>query len=367
MNDLEYMKIAIELAEKGGGYVNPNPMVGAVIVKNNKIIGTGYHEHYGGLHAERNAINNCTESPKGATLYVTLEPCCHFGKTSPCTEAIIKSGIKNVVIGTLDINPKMSGKSIFLLEKNGINVKTGVLEDECKRLTKIFRKYISTGEPFVLMKYAMTIDGKISTYAGNSKWISSEESRRRVHETRHLFSSIMVGVNTIIKDNPSLTCRIENGKNPIRIICDTNLRTPIESEVVQTASCVPTYIATSCNDEVHKREYERYGCKFIYTEKKDNHIELKKLMKSLGKLEIDSVLLEGGAEMNWSALNSGIVDEVQVYTAPKIFGGKAKSPVEGKGIEFPDEAVSLKPYSISQVGGDILIESEVIYRCSREL
>lgn len=366
MNDLDYMRLAIELANKGAGYVNPNPLVGAVVVKNNKIIGQGYHEYFGGLHAERNALNSCSESPEGATLYVTLEPCCHYGKTPPCTEAIIENGIKKVVIGTLDPNPLMSGKSVRILKDHQIEVITDILKEECDHLIRVFRKYVSTKEPFVLMKYAMTIDGKIATYANNSKWISGEESRAHVHSTRHALSSIMVGVGTVLKDDPMLTCRIENGKNPIRIICDTNLRTPIASNIVKTADSVKTYIATACDDLDKMESYEKYGCEFIRLNKKNGHINLKELMCTLGEMGIDSVLLEGGSELNWSALNEHIVDEVQVYLAPKIFGGIAKSPVSGQGVVFPDEAFHLEPYSISRLGNDYLIESEVIYPCLQE-
>ena len=361
MDDIEYMKLAIELAQKGAGYVNPNPMVGAVIVKDDKIIGQGYHKYFGGLHAERNALENCKNSPVGATLYVTLEPCCHHGKTPPCTEAIIKSGIKRVVIGALDCNPLVSGKGVKLLREHQVQVDVGILENECNHLTRIFRKYITTNRPFVLMKYAMTMDGKIATYTNNSKWISGEEARKQVHQLRHAFSAIMVGVNTVIQDNPLLTCRIENGKNPIRIICDTNLRTPLTSQIVETAKSVETYIATACDEKEKMNIYKKYGCKFIRVKKKDNHIDLTELMNCLGQMQIDSVLLEGGSTLNWSSLEQQIVDEIQVYVAPKIFGGIAKSPVSGQGISIPANAVMLRPHTFSQVGNDYLIESEVIY------
>ena len=193
MSDIEYMKIAIELAKKGAGYVNPNPMVGAVIVKNNRLIGQGYHEVFGGLHAERNALKNCRESPVGATLYVTLEPCCHYGKTPPCTETIIKSGITRVVVGTLDCNPIVSGKGVKQLEENNIQVDVGILEIECQQLIKVFRKYITKRIPYVFMKYAMTMDGKIATYTNQSKWISGEKARKQVHQFRHKVTAIMVG------------------------------------------------------------------------------------------------------------------------------------------------------------------------------
>ena len=366
MNDTEYMKMAVELAKKGAGYVNPNPIVGAVIVKNGKIIGQGFHEYFGGLHAERNALKNCSESPSGATLYVTLEPCCHYGKTPPCTEAIIESGISRVVVGTLDCNPLVSGKGVELLRENKIQVDVGILENECNHLIRIFKKYMTTGRPFVLMKYAMTMDGKIATCTNESKWISGEAARKQVHGLRHKLSAIMAGVETVIQDDPLLTCRLENGKNPVRIICDTNLRTPLESQIVKTAKAVETCIATACDDEEKINAYKKAGCKFIRVKKKGSHIDLEDLMNSLGKMQIDSVLLEGGGTLNWSALEQQIVDEVQAYIAPKIFGGTAKSPVGGQGVAAPADAVKLKPYSFSLVGDDYLIESEVIYPCLQE-
>lgn len=357
MSDTEYMKLAIKLAKKGAGYVNPNPMVGAVIVKDNRIIGQGYHEIFGGLHAERNALKNCRESPVGATLYVTLEPCCHYGKTPPCTEAIIKSGITRVVVGTLDCNPIVSGKGVKVLEENNIQVVIGILEMECQQLIKVFRKYVTRHIPYVFMKYAMTMDGKIATYTNQSKWISGEKARKQVHQFRHKVTAIMVGVNTVIQDDPLLTCRLENGENPIRIVCDTDLRTPITSKIIKTANDIKTYIATSSIDESKIALYRKCGCEIIYTKKKGNHIDLMNLMQCLGNMQIDSLLLEGGSAMNWSALEQQIVDEVQIYIAPKIFGGSAKSPVSGQGVAFPNDAIMLKPYAFSQVGNDYFIEA----------
>ena len=218
MNDIKYMKMALELAEKGGGWVNPNPLVGAVIVKENSVIGSGYHERFGGLHAERKALESCRVSTENATIYVTLEPCCHFGKTPPCTDAIIKSGISRVVIGTPDPNPIVSGKSIEILRSHKIQVDVGVLEQECKDLIKIFTKFKSTNTPYVVMKYAMTMDGKIATFTNQSKWITGAKARVHVHQNRHNYAAIMVGVNTVIYDDPLLTCRLEHAKNPIRIV-----------------------------------------------------------------------------------------------------------------------------------------------------
>lgn len=359
MDDTQYMRLALELAKKGCGCVNPNPMVGAVIVKNGEIIGEGYHQRYGEAHAERNALANCITSPRDSTIYVTLEPCCHYGKTPPCTEAIIESGIRKVVIGVKDPNPVVAGKGAEILRQHGIEVIEGILVEECLKLNEVFFHYVKTKTPYVVMKYAMTMDGKIATRTGNSKWITGEEARRRVHEDRHRYSGIMVGVNTVIADDPLLTCRIENGRNPIRIICDTDLRTPANSQIVTTASVIPTIIATSSLDLEKTRIYIDAGCEVMEVSEKDGHIDLNELMIKLGEKKIDSILLEGGGILNWSALKSGIVNKVQAYVAPKLFGGLGKTPIAGLGVEIPDEAFLLTDTTITMLGNDILIESEV--------
>ena len=362
MNDEFYMRRALELAALGRGYTNPNPMVGAVIVKGGRIIGEGYHERYGQLHAERNALKNCMESPEGATIYVTLEPCCHHGKTPPCTDAIIESGIKKVVIGMLDVNPIVAGNGVKILEDHGIEVVTGILEDECRKLNRIFIKYITEKLPYVVMKYAMTSDGKIATVTGESKWITGASSRENVHRTRHALMGIMVGVGTVITDDPMLDCRLEGGgKDPVRIICDSNLRTPLSSRVVTTASENRTIIATVSEDISKIKEYEDKGVEVIRTSSDKGRVDLKELMKILGEKGIDSILLEGGAQLNFSALEAQIVDEVHTYIAPKIFGGNAKTPVGGEGIGNINEAVILKPFNVSKYDEDIFVESEVRY------
>lgn len=366
MSDTKYMKLALALAEKGRGHVNPNPTVGAVIVKDGEIIGQGYHEVFGGPHAERNALNHCTASPRGATLYVTLEPCCHFGKTPPCTEAIIQSGISRVVIGTLDPNPKMSGNGAALLRAHQISIEVGVLEEECKKQIREFRKWITTGKPFVFLKYAMTLDGKIATRCNRSKWITGEKARLHVQKTRGSCSAIMVGVNTILQDDPMLTCRMEACKSPIRIICDTHLKTPLTCSVVQTAGEYATWIATCSRDEARKRLYEKKNCKILNVKKKDHHVDLSDLMTLLGRQNVSSVLLEGGGTLHWSALKQQIVDEAQIYIAPKIFGGEAHTAVGGAGVAFPGDAFQLKNCVFSQIGSDYLIEGEVIYPCLQE-
>lgn len=356
-NHQKYMQTAIALAKQGRGQVNPNPLVGAVIVKNKEIIGRGYHEKYGGLHAERNALAACTQSPEGATLYVTLEPCCHHGKTPPCTAAIIENKIARVVIGSEDPNPLVAGQGIELLRKNGITVETGILEEQCQILNEVFFHYIQGQTPFVVMKYAMTLDGKIATHSGKSKWITGKPAREDVHQLRNEYQGIMVGVNTIIQDDPQLTCRIEGGRNPSRIICDTNLRTPLSAKVIESARKIPTYLATCSQNQKKIKRFKIMGCKIISVSKENGHLNLQELMSRLGQEKIDGILLEGGGTLNYSALKSGLVNKLQVYIAPKIFGGAtAKTPVEGMGIEDPGEAFNFTDRRIKIFGDDICLE-----------
>ncbi len=359
-NHEKYMRMAIELASGGIGFVNPNPLVGAVIVKNGRVIGQGFHERCGELHAERNAFVHCTESAEGADIYVTLEPCCHYGRTSPCTEAIIEHKIKRVFVGSDDPNPKVSGNGINKLRDNGIEVITGVLKHECDSLNEIFFHYISTSMPYVILKYAMTADGKISTFSGKSKWITCEESRKNVHNTRKRVAAIMTGVGTVIADDPMLTCRIENPSNPIRIICDSTLRIPVHSNILATSHDIPTYIATVSDDEEKCDIIRQMGAGIIKTTRKNCRVDLYELMEKLGQMNIDSILVEGGAELAYSALESNIVNKLQVYIAPKIFGGScAKTAVSGKGVNLPSEAFMLSSPEIKRIGDDILLEYNI--------
>ncbi len=361
----EYMERAIELAKKGIGAVNPNPLVGAVIVKDGRIIGEGYHAKYGELHAERNAFANLTEEATGAEMYVTLEPCCHHGKQPPCVEAIVEHKIAKVYVGSDDPNEKVAGKGIKYLRDNGIEVETQVMKNECDEINPVFFHYITTGKPYVVMKYAMTMDGKIATYKGLSKWITGEEARNRVQHTRHQYKGIMVGIGTVIADNPMLTCRLEGGRNPIRIVCDSNLSIPIDCNLVKTAKDIPTIVG-AIEKQPTDEEYEKYLSKLQALEKEgvqvisvkavDNHIDLEDFMLKLGKQSIDGILLEGGGTLNYSALSSGIVNEVQMYIAPKIFGGKdAISPVEGIGVEAPDMCFGFDLKKVEKIDEDILL------------
>lgn len=362
MNDNEYMRMALDYAKKGCGWTAPNPMVGAVVVKEDRVIGYGWHEKYGQPHAERNALASCKESPEGAVMYVTLEPCCHYGKQPPCVDAVIEAGIRRVVIGSSDPNPLVSGKGVQILREHGIQVTEQVLQGECDRLNEVFFHYIQTGQPFVVMKYAMTMDGKIAAYTGDSKWITGETARNHVQQQRHRYTAIMAGIGTVLADDPLLTCRIPDGRNPIRIICDTRLRMPLDSQIAATAGQVPTIVAAGRGhaDKEKQAALEQAGCRILLTEEKNGHIDLNQLMTLLGQEQIDSILLEGGGILHWAALESGIVQKVQAYVAPKLFGGRdAKTPVEGTGVAAAADAFCLKNSTITRLGEDFLIESEV--------
>ena len=369
MTDETYMRRALELAEKGAGWVSPNPLVGAVIVKDEEIIGEGYHEQYGQLHAERNALAHCTKSPKGATIYVTLEPCCHHGKQPPCTDALLAAGIRRVVIGSKDPNPLVHGKGIRILREHGVEVTEHVLEKECDAENEVFFHYMQTKLPFVILKYAMTLDGKIATKTGASKWITGEAARKEVQHMRHQYMGIMAGIGTVLADDPMLNVRVEGWKSPVRIVCDSKLRIPPDSQIVKSAEKYRTIVAYAeqKNAKEKIKILHTMGVETIYCPDEKNQIDLKKLMADLGNRGIDSILLEGGGTLNDSALRAGIVKEVQAFVAPKLFGGVAgKTPVEGIGVEFPSEAVELKYTDICQIGEDIRIRCQVCEKKQEE-
>ena len=394
LQDKEYMSRAIELAKKGEGWVNPNPKVGAVIVKGGQIIGEGYHVKCGQMHAERCAISSLRESAEGATMYVTMEPCCHYGKTPPCTEAIIENEISRVIIGSRDPNPKVSGKGAQTLRDAGIEVVEDFMADECDALNTIFFHYITTRIPYVRLKYAMTADGKIATKTGASRWVTGPEAIHKVHEMRHECMSVMVGVDTVIADDPMLNCRIGDGRNPVRIVCDSKLRIPSECQLVRTADEYDSETVVVCAvpgmpiGEVRFSEkapfymdYENanplakaLGKKFgggDFTKKAiklnekgvrifnfpghDGKVDLPLLMEYLGKLDIDSLLLEGGGNLNESALRAGIINEIRIFIAPKVFGGRAKSPIEGIGVDHPNMAYKFSFDDVERIGSDLMI------------
>lgn len=367
MDDAKYMRQALELAALGAGFANPNPQVGCVLVKDGRVIGQGYHTAYGKPHAEREALAAATENPAGATAYVTLEPCCHTGKTPPCTEALIDAGVARVVVGTLDANPKVAGNGARLLREAGITVDVGVLEQECLALNRAFFHHIRTQRPFVTLKYAMTLDGKIATRTGASRWITGEEARQRVHRDRHGSMAIMVGVGTVLADDPLLTCRLEataDGRaphQPLRVVCDTHLRTPLDSQLVRTAEESPVLIATAVDDAERMAAYQKSGCRVEVLPLVDGHVDPDALMDLLGAEGVDSVLCEGGAQLNESLLQAGLAQWVQCYVAPKLFGGtEAPGPIGGTGVDEPAQAWPVGDLTVTQLGHDLLLEGPIL-------
>lgn len=351
------MKRALSLAKRAQGRTSPNPLVGAVLVKSGKPVAEGYHERAGLPHAEALALERAGALARGATLYVNLEPCCHLDKrTPPCAQAIIKAGVKRVVIGMVDPNPKVSGRGIELLKKAGIKVQTGVLEEEAKRLNEIYIKNITTGLPFVILKIAMTLDGKIATEKGESRWITSIQSRRYVHRLRSLVDGVLTGIGTVKADDPELTTRLVRGKDPVRIIIDPGLEIPPNAKVLQTPP--PTLIFT--RKVSHQLLLTRpnplpHGVDIEYFD--SDRLDLKEAMKTLYKRGITSVMIEGGSSLNFHALKDGIVDKILIFIAPKIIGGKDSLPSVGgtssTGLENPWRIRDIK---IKRIGEDILIE-----------
>ena len=389
------MRMTLGLARKGEGKVSPNPMVGCVVVKDGRVIASGYHETYGGYHAERNALLNCKEDTEGAELYVNLEPCCHYGKTPPCTEIIIEKKIKKVYVGCLDSNPKVAGKGIQILREHGILVETGILEEECRVLNEVFFHYIEQNLPFLAMKYAMTLDGKIACETGDSKWITGEESRAYVQRLRNRYRGIMAGIGTVLADDPMLNCRMTGGRNPVRIICDSKLRIPVDSQIVKTAPQIETIIAwnpeaaTAWRNRLKMQEIEKKisdeeagteknaGMKIKSLEETKKELEnqgiilleislkevngipqlnLRLLLQKLAERRIDSILLEGGGTLNASVLQEHLAQRVYAFVSPKLVAGaKAKSPVEGMGISRMQDAVELQDIKTKMYGRDLCI------------
>ena len=400
MLEEQYMRRAIRLAGLGLGQTNPNPMVGAVIVKNGRVIGEGYHRRRGGPHAERNALASCTEDPAGAVMYVTLEPCCHQGRTPPCTDAILENGIAHVVIGSRDPNPKAAGGA-ELLRRNGITVTEHFLQDECDAVNVVFFHYVTTGRPYVAMKYAMTADGKIASRTGASQWITSREAREHVHELRRQYTGILAGIGTVLADDPLLNCRVERQRSrledhplhcgtekqtagsenrplnclaeeessgledglsepprqPVRILCDSCLRIPTDSRICRTAGQYRTVIAYTHGTRRKRSALEALGITLLELPEENGRVSLPSLMDALGRMEIDSILLEGGGTLNEAMLRAGLVQKVYAYIAPLLLGGRdAKTPVEGIGFPTPGEGIRLSSPAVSSVGSDLLLE-----------
>lgn len=361
-----FMLLAINEAKKGEGFTHPNPLVGAVLVKDGIVLATGYHHRYGDLHAERDCLKNAREKgvdTKGATMYVTLEPCCHTGKQPPCTNAIIEAGIAHVVIGSRDPNNLVNGKGVEQLKAAGIEVVQDFLKEECDKLNEVFFYYITHKMPYVILKYAMTADGRTATVSGKSKWITGEKARENVHRTRASVAAVMTGIGTVKADDPLLTCRLDDGiehHQPERIVIDTNLEIPEESALVKSAKTSKvTVIYGYCNPHTSDRREWLFHqgvetASFSLDEK--HRINIKEVLEYLASIGIDSILVESGGELAASVLP--FANEVHAYVAPKIFGGVSdiRVPIRGEGVDSPDDAVQFSLSGVEQFGDDVLLK-----------
>lgn len=359
--DEKYMRLAMQLAGNAIGRTSPNPLVGAVIVKDNRVVGCGWHRKAGTPHAEVHALNQAGELAQGADVYVTLEPCAHYGKTPPCAKALVEAKVKNVYGGLLDVNPKVAGKGFKILENAGIHVEYGFLQDELRKQNEVFFKWIEHKKPFIVLKAAMTLDGKIATATGQSKWITNETSRAYGYKLRDIYDGIMVGINTVIEDNPMLTARVDGGKNPIRIVVDSSLRIDINANVVQDKSAKTIIATTDKADKDKILKLQAQDVDVIVVDKDENDkVDIEKLLDILGQQNICSILVEGGATLSGSFVAKKLVDKVYFFIAPKIIGGKeAKTPVAGTGILNLQEALTLKDIQIEKLEEDILIIGRV--------
>ena len=359
--DEKYMRLAMQLAGNAIGRTSPNPLVGAVIVKDNRVVGCGWHRKAGTPHAEVHALNQAGELAQGADVYVTLEPCAHYGKTPPCAKALVEKKVKNVYGGLLDVNPKVAGKGFKILEDAGIHVEYGFLQDELRKQNEVFFKWIEHKKPFIVLKAAMTLDGKIATATGQSKWITNETSRAYGYKLRDIYDGIMVGINTVIEDNPMLTARVDGGKNPIRIVVDSSLRIDINANVVQDKSAKTIVATTDKADKDKILKLQAQDVDVIVVDKDENDkVDIEKLLDILGQQNICSILVEGGATLSGSFVAKKLVDKVYFFIAPKIVGGKeAKTPVAGTGILNLQEALALKDIQIEKLEEDILIIGRV--------
>lgn len=361
VNHDELMQIALELAEKGRGLVEPNPMVGAVIVKDNKIVGKGCHELFGGHHAEVNAINDAGNNSNDAVLYVTLEPCAHFGKTPPCVESIKRAGIKKVYFAVHDPNPVTKEKGANILKEFGIEVVGGILENEARRLNAPFFKLMEEKMPYIIAKWAMSLDGKIAARTGDSRWISTEESRSYVHRIRGCMDAVMIGIGTAIADDPLLTCRVSAKRIPKRIVIDNNASLPLDSQLIKTIKDAEVIIATTPHAPKDRvKRLEDAGCDIIMANAINSLVDLRLVFEELGSRQFTNVLVEGGSRIFGYLFDHCLVDKAIIFIAPKIIGGKdSKSPVSGKGSAAISQAIQINDIKTLQCAADVVVEGVV--------
>jgi diaminohydroxyphosphoribosylaminopyrimidine deaminase/5-amino-6-(5-phosphoribosylamino)uracil reductase len=361
MDDEHWMRRVLRLAEKGRGKTSPNPMVGAVLVKNDKVVGEGYHIQAGADHAEIIALRKAGEKAKGTTLYLNLEPCIHYGRTPPCAPAVIEAKVKRVVIGMEDPNPLVRGRGLESLKRAGLDVEVGILEKECRRLNEAFCKYILKKEPFVILKVAATLDGKMATREGDSKWISGETSRQFVHRMRDQVDGVVVGIGTVLRDDPQLTTRMKKGRDPYRIILDSRLRIPQEAKVIGNPPSKAIIATTelAARDKIEK--LEKRGVRILVLDSKKGKVDLKHCLSKLGEMEIMSLMVEGGSQINGSFLDEGLIDKVLLFFSPKLIGDReALGIFGGCGKATLKEAISLNELRMKRIGEDILVEGYII-------
>ncbi|MDD2733537.1 MAG: bifunctional diaminohydroxyphosphoribosylaminopyrimidine deaminase/5-amino-6-(5-phosphoribosylamino)uracil reductase RibD [Desulfuromonadaceae bacterium] len=363
-SDTKFMKRALTLARKGIGMTSPNPAVGCIIVNNGMVVGEGWHKKAGGPHAEVHALEMAGDAARDAEIFVTLEPCCHSGKTPPCSDALIKAGVRRVVAGMRDPNPHVNGGGLLALESAGITTSCGVLEEECRAINLPFIKYVTTAMPYVTYKSAMTLDGNIATITGESRWVSCEKSRKQVHLMRSHMDAVMVGVDTIIADNPQLTVRHVRGKDPLRVIVDTRLRTPKSVTILNGELSAKTIIATAeSNTDVH-RPYLEQGATIVVCDEYDGRVSMKDLLQKLGEMGVQSILLEGGSHLAGNMLQQGLIDELVFFVAPKIIGSNGFAPFTLQGITSMAHAIKLNFTDIRRIGSDIVVTARPEPLCS---
>jgi len=355
--DKKWMGKALRLAEKGRGRTSPNPMVGAILLKDGKVVGEGYHAKSGEAHAEVVALQRAGEDSRGATLYLNLEPCTHFGKTPPCAPRVVEKGVNRVVIGMEDPNPLVRGKGIDILKRGGLDVQVGILEKECRRLNEAFCKYILQKVPFVILKVAATVDGKIATRNGDSKWISGEASRRLAHRLRNQVDGILVGIGTVLRDDPLLTTRIRGGRDPYRIILDSRLRIPGEANVIGTSPSKAIIATTELAPRERIDELEKRGVRILMINSKEGRVDLKSCLSKLGEMGMMSLLVEGGSHVNGSFLDEGLIDKLILFLSPRVIGDqKAPGIFDGRGVSTLQETVGLRELKTKKVGEDVFLE-----------
>jgi diaminohydroxyphosphoribosylaminopyrimidine deaminase/5-amino-6-(5-phosphoribosylamino)uracil reductase len=374
VNEAFWMRRALELARRARGRTSPNPLVGAVVVREGLLVGEGYHQRAGTPHAEVQALAGAGERARGATVYVTLEPCAHHGRTPPCTEALIAAGVRRVVAAMIDPNPRVAGRGLAALEAAGIATQVGLLENEARQLNETYLHYITTGRPFVVLKWAMTLDGKIATSAGDSRWISNRASRRLGHRLRDEYDAVMVGVGTVLRDDPRLTARLSEfgevppegtERQPLRVVVDSQARTPPTAQVLRPHGGPPTLVAVLDQAPAARRAALREaGAEVLVLPERGGRVDLVALMEALGRREVTSVLVEGGGTLHAGMLAAGLGDKVVAFIAPKIAGGAAApTPVEGPGVSSLSEAVLLTGLAVRELEGDVVVEGYLVAPC----